>query len=443
MSRVPPTNRPLCIGLSLAITWLTGNSWRRTDSLIEAIHDPDFYTEFAQMAEQAHMDFLFRPDSLFVDPDVLAHAPGFSSLDPTLLMAALAQKTCRIGLVTTASTTFIPPYLLARQLQSLHHISHGRAGWNVVTALDGQQNFGIESMPSADERYARADECVNVVRQLWSGYPGSALLHDRRRGRYADRQQIATLDHHGHFFDIKGPLTLPSHPAGDVPLFQAGASDTGRDFAARIADAIFAATPSLAAALELRKDIQSRAMHHGRSASAVRVLPGLSLFLGDTREEAQELYQSSLSEHIESRQHAFLHQTLGIDVSTFAPAQRITQAMLPPLDHPVRSRTHSNLLRQLVARESPTVASLLKRPEASGSAHWQVVGTVEDALVAIEHWHAAGAIDGFIALPGGSIRSLELTCQALVPALAERGLFRNAYRGSTLRDHLGLAQAGK
>lgn len=438
MSRVSSTDRPLCIGLSLAITWLAGNSWRRPDSQIEAIHDPDFYAGFAQMAEQAHLDFLFRPDSLFIDPDVLAHAPGFSSLDPTLLMTALAQKTRHIGLVTTASTTFIPPYLLARQLQSLHHISHGRAGWNVVTALDGQQNFGIESMPSPAERYARADECVDVVRKLWASYPHSALLNDRQ-GRYADQQQMATLDYHGHFFDIKGPLTLPSHQAGDMPLFQAGASDTGRDFAARIADAIFAATPSLASALELRKDIQLRARRHGRSASAVRILPGLSLFLGDTREEAQALYQSSQSEHNESRQQAFLHQALGVDVSALAPDQRITQAMLTPLDHPVRSRTHANLLRQLVVHESPTVATLLKRPEASGSAHWQVVGTVEDALETIDQWHAAGAIDGFIALPGGSKRSLELTCKALVPALAERGLFRKAYSGSTLREHLGLA----
>lgn len=121
-------NRQLCIGLSLATTWLAGNGWRRPDSRAEEICLTDFYVDYAKKAEAARLDFLFRPDALFLKPDMLDQSPGLAGLDPTLLLATLARETSRIGLVTTASTTFNHPYHVARALQSLHWISRGRAG---------------------------------------------------------------------------------------------------------------------------------------------------------------------------------------------------------------------------------------------------------------------------------------------------------------------------
>ena len=69
---------------------------------------------------------------------------------------------------------------------------------------------------------------------------------------------------------------------------------------------------------------------------------------------------------------------------------------------------------------------------------WVVVGTAEDALREITEWFEAGAMDGFIALPGGSIKSLELFFDELIPMLVEKGLFRSEYKGCTLREHLGI-----
>lgn len=428
----------LCIGLSLAPTWLTGNGWRRADSQVEQIYLSEFYTGLARQAEAAKLDFLFRPDSLFLDPAVLNHTPGFSSLDPTLLMAALAQETSRIGLVTTASTTFNQPYLVARLIQSLHWLSKGRAGWNIVTALDGHENFSEAKMLSADDRYDKAQEFTDLVQALWRSYPRDALLADRAAGHYADTDRIRPIDHAGRFFRVKGPLNTPAADYGRVPLLQAGASDRGRAFAAGVADAIFAANPDIESGVELRRDIQARCQCLGRAASAVKVLPGLSLFLGRTRQEARDLYQQTHSELSLERRYRYLQDVLGLDLRQLPADQPVSPALLPQEPGPVRSRTHAQLLHRLIERDQPTVAELLQRPEASSSAHWLLVGTADDAVDAIQARIEAGAADGFVALPGGAVDSLHGFLDEVVPRLVDRGLFRKEYTGTTFAEHLGL-----
>ncbi|EKO3506891.1 NtaA/DmoA family FMN-dependent monooxygenase [Vibrio fluvialis] len=430
--------QPLCIGMALAISWLTKNGWRRDDSGVERMYDTDVYVELAQRAERAKLDFLFRPDTLFLATHAVATEPGFSSLDPMVLLATLARETTHIGLVSTASTTFNPPYVVARQLQSLNWVTQGRAGWNIVTAIDGQQNFGQQTMLPSEARYQKAREFTDVVLQLWNSYPSSAIKADKQSGQYADIDQIQPIAHHGDYFDVQGPLNVPKRPGGDIPLFQAGASESGRQFAASIADAIFAATPDIDAGVELRNDLRRRALAHGRPAHAVKVLPGLSLYLADTREEAQALHRETHANIDNTRKFAYVKEALGLDLSQFDPEQRITADMLPHPEYQVRSQTHSNLLRRLIERESPTVATLIERPEVIGSAHWIVIGTVDDAFNAIVERVNAGAADGFIAVPGGSWQSVDLFFDELIPRLSQAGLFRSDYQGRTLRDHLGL-----
>lgn len=432
------SERKLCIGLSLATTWLTGNAWRRPESRVEQICQTDFYVDYARRAEAAKLDFLFRPDSLFLNPDTLNQSPGLAGVDPTLLLATLARETSRIGLVTTASTTFNHPYHVARSIQSLHWLSQGRAGWNIVTALDGNENFGMEVMPDADARYNRAMEFTELVQALWQSFPQAARLNDRAQGQYVDSAKIRPVDHQGPCFSVKGPLNVPTSDFGRVPFLQAGASDRGRDFAARVADAIFAATPDLEAGAELVTDIRRRARDHGRDARAIRVLPGLSLFLGRTRAEAQALYRDTHADQNPQRKYAFIREALGLDVSELAPDQRLTPAQLPDTQRPVRSRTHADLLRRLIEREQPTVRELLVRPEVAGSAHWLVVGTPDDAVASILERFRAEAADGFVALPGGSDASLYLFLDEVVPKLVEQGVFRRDYAGSTFADHLGI-----
>ncbi len=436
------SKRQLCIGLSLSATWMKGAGWRRPDSGVEQLYSSELYVRLAQRAEQAKLDFVFKPDALLLRAAALDHSPGFGGLDPTLLMTAIARETSRIGLVTTMSTMFYPPYIAARQLQSLHWLSNGRAGWNMVTALDGADNFSATPLPASEARYAQAEEFAEVVGKLWSSFPHEALLLDRSKGKFADSSLITAIEHSGEHFSVKGPLNVPAHAAGAPPLFQAGASERGRSFAAATADAVFAAAPDRAAGTELRADLRRRARQLGRDPDAVRVLPGMHFILGRTRSEAQELYQEAHAHLGAELRYAALHSLLGLDIRGWPLDQRITGELLAASQQPappVRSQTHADLLHRYIHTEQPTVQELLNRPEVTASGHWMVVGTVEDAAREIGLWHEAGALDGLIALPGGSLQSLDLLLDELIPMLAEQGLFRHEYAGTTLRAHLGMA----
>lgn len=432
-------HRQLCIGFSLSATWMKGHGWRRPDSGVERMSSIDYYIELAKLAEKAKLDFLFRADYLYVSPQMLGDSANFGSPDPTMIFAAIARETERIGLVTTISTTFNPPYVVARQLQSLHWLSNGRAGWNIVTSIEGAENFGMAAMPSPEERYARASEFTDIVLKLWASFPHEAVLIDRESGQFTDPKQVSPIDHSGEFYKVQGPHTLPAHPSGNIPLFQAGASDIGRNFASSVADAIFAAMPDVESGVELRHDLRRRAEELGRDPNTIRILPGLYFFLADTREAAQELFEAANAHLSTERRLASLKSVLGLDLSGFALDYRVTEDLLPDPDQPVRSRTHAQLLRRYIINHQPTVAEVLSRPEVLGSAHWVSVGTVEDVLNDIIQRYEAGAIDGFIALPGGSEQSMELFFEQLMPRLVELGLFRSEYSGSTLKEHLGIS----
>lgn len=430
------TSRELHIGLSLSPVWLRGKAWRLPHSGVEEMFSPAQTIAIARQAEAAHLDFLFRADTLYLDPHVLGDMPGFSALDPLVQLSLVAGVTDKIGLVTTASTTFHAPYTIARQLSSLHWLSNGRAGWNIVTALDGHQNFGLNTMPSSDWRYQRATEFVDLVQKLWESYPSKALQHDRSSGRFADKELVDTVDHRGEHFQLKGTTTVPGHAAGTPPLFQAGASETGRDFAARVADGIFAAAPTIETAIELRQDLRNRATQFGRGPDAVRVMPGLSFILAKTRAEARDLY-ADISPAIDlEKRFAFIEANLGIDLRN-EPLDAPVSALRPIVPHGVRSRTHADLLLRLVQSEGLSVGELLRRPETTGTAHWQIVGTADDAVETICAWQDAGALDGVIALPG-TYGSITVFLSDVVPALAERGRFRREYASSSLAGHLGV-----
>lgn len=428
--------RKLHIGLSLAPTWLSNNGWRRDDSNVEGIFSADFAIDLARRAEAAHLDFVFRPDVSCLTTEVMETASGFASLDPTVLLAAVAQATRHIGLVSTVSTTFYPPYVVARQLQSLHWVSNGRVGWNIVTALQGHENFGLEQMPGAEERYQRAAEFTELVQALWASFPHEALKIDRAAGHYADTALIRPVNHQGEHFKVKGPLNVPAFPDARIPFIQAGASESGRDFAASVADLVFAPTPDKDAALELRRDLSRRAERHGRSPADIRLLPGLSLYLAATREEARELFLHTHARIDRRRKFASIKEMTGLDLSEWPTDRPVTRDDLPPPLAKTSSRTHTSLLRRLIERESLTVDQLLLRPEVISAAHWQVIGTVDDAVEQIVDWAEAGAMHGFIAAPGGSVQSVHLFLEQVVPRLVELGLFRERYSGLTFIHHL-------
>jgi FMN-dependent oxidoreductase (nitrilotriacetate monooxygenase family) len=411
-------------------------SWRLPESDPAAAVDVAHYQELARIAERGKLDSVFFADSpsLFNHP---ARRPP-QTLEPTLLLAAMAVVTERIGLVATASTTYEEPYNLARRFASLDVISQGRAGWNVVTtaALDAGANFGFETTPTHAERYDRANEFLEVVLGLWDGWDDDALVGDQSRGVHTDPARIRTLDHRGTHFSVQGPLTVGRSPQGRPVVVQAGSSGPGIALAAAYAEAVFTAQRSKEEAQEFYRELKAATRAAGRNPDHVKILPGIVPILGGTEDEARAKEQQL--DGLLVHEHA-LHQ-LAEDIGI--PAEQIDlDAPLPEDIRPASdiegNRTRYELTVTFARRDNLTVRQILAKL-AGGRGHRTIAGTPEQVAASIEEWFTDGAADGFNVMPAVLPSGLEDFVEHVVPILRSRGLFRDEYEGSTLRDHYGL-----
>ncbi|MFT4191147.1 MAG: LLM class flavin-dependent oxidoreductase [Comamonas sp.] len=411
-------------------------AWRHPDSAVERLGDVAWYEELARTAERGCLDAVFFADGHAAIE--LGDGPRWF-LEPLTLLAAMARATERIGLVSTVSSTFGTPFHVARQLASLDHISRGRVGWNVVTSMfDAEaRNHGYAAMPPHAERYARAEEMVDAVLALWDSWDDGALVLDRQ-GDFVRPGSVRAIGHHGAHFRVDGPLTVPRPPQGHPVLFQAGASDQGRDLAARRAEAIYAVAYDLPAAQSYYRDIKRRVADAGRTAP-VPVMPGLVTFVGSTEAEARAR-QRALDELLPAESSLnqlgtfLLQDCSGWDLDAPVPA-------LPPLvEFKGPQGRYATILRIIETEpERPTVRQLLGRL-AAGGGHCTVVGTPEQIADHIEHWLDHEGADGFNLMPPELPHSLDDFVDHVVPVLQKRGRFRREYLGRTLREHLGLAR---
>jgi alkanesulfonate monooxygenase SsuD/methylene tetrahydromethanopterin reductase-like flavin-dependent oxidoreductase (luciferase family) len=221
-------------------------SWRHPQGHADAGANFARMVEIAQTAERGLLDMVFCADTHSV---FTAHEQGLHRLhcvawiEPFTMLAALASYTKNIGLVCTASTSFEQPYTVARKFASLDLVSGGRSGWNVVTSGNATEalNFSNEPHKPKDERYRRGKEFVEVVQALWDSWDDDAFLRDKEACLFFDPNKMHTLNHHGEYFDVRGPLNVPRSPQGQPVLVQAGASDDGRELAAQTAEVVFTA----------------------------------------------------------------------------------------------------------------------------------------------------------------------------------------------------------
>src|SRR5438105_7564231 len=244
-------------------------SCRHPESSPLPLTDIRYYQDLAQRAEAALFDSIFLADQLALGGDV-AQAPR-TWLEPTTVLAAVAVSTSHIGLIATASTTYTEPFNLARQFASIDHISNGRVAWNIVTSwlATAARNFGGAGQVSHEDRYARGEEFMTVVKALWDSWAEDAVADDRAGGIYARADRIRPINHRGDFYQIAGPLNTPRCPQGRPVLVQAGSSDTGRRFAAPHAEAVFTAHRAKATAAEFYAGLQGRAAAGGRNRGHV------------------------------------------------------------------------------------------------------------------------------------------------------------------------------
>jgi FMN-dependent oxidoreductase (nitrilotriacetate monooxygenase family) len=411
-------------------------SWRLPESDPFAHLDVAHFQRLAQIAERGRLDSVFFADSPVLWGDIGRRPSG--AIEPTVLLTAIAMATSRIGLVATASTTYNDPFNLARRFASVDVVSGGRAGWNVVTTAgpDAAGNFGLDDQPSHGERYERADEFLEVAYRLWDSWDDDAPLGDKASGVWGDQSRIRAIDHVGRHFRVRGPLNLPRSPQGRPVIVQAGSSEDGKLLASRHAEAVFTAQQTLEDAQAFYRDLKLRTAAMGRDPDGIKILPGIVPVLGATEEDAQRL-ERELDELIRPEYAvAQLARTLKVRPEDL-PLDRQLPADLPDEDEIEGAKSRYTLIVSLARRERLTVRALIGRL-GGGRGHRTFTGTPEQVADAITEWYAAGAADGFNIMPAVLPSGLEAFVDHVVPLLVQRGLFREDYTGTTLREHYGL-----
>ncbi|SCD91651.1 FMN-dependent oxidoreductase, nitrilotriacetate monooxygenase family [Streptomyces sp. DvalAA-19] len=392
------------------------------------------FVRLARTAERGKFDFFFLAEGLRLrehngrihDLDVVGRPESLT------VLSALAAVTERLGLAATVNATFNEPYELARRLATLDHLSAGRAAWNVVTSSDAftGENFRRGGYLDRADRYTRAAEFVATARELWDSWTPDG-----------DSRPFA---HDGEQFTISGEFTVPRSPQGHPVVIQAGDSGEGREFAASAADIIFTRHGTLEAGRAFYADVKARLAAYGREPDDLKIMPGVTVVVGDTDAEAQEQAYEIRRQQV-SPQNAILaaEQLWGRDLSAYDP-----DGPLPEVDPVV----DSGLVKGRVLHGDPfaVVARWRAISEAKGLSLRQTVieTTTRQSFIGCPRTVAAEltafvderAADGFILVPHLTPGGLDDFVDRVVPLLQESGAFRSEYSGSTLRSHLGLAE---
>jgi FMN-dependent oxidoreductase (nitrilotriacetate monooxygenase family) len=424
------------LGAFMRPTTIHTGAWRFPGAYPDANFNLEHLRRFALRLEEAKFDAFFMADHLAVlnmPVEVLKRSHTVTSFDPLTLLPVLAVTTKHLGLIATASTTFEPPYMIARRFASLDHISGGRAGWNIVTTSnpDAALNFGLDEHMEHDERYARAREFYDVVTGLWDSWADDAFVRDVESGVFFDPDKLHVLNHKGRHLSVRGPLNIARPLQGWPVIVQAGASEAGRQLAAETAEVVFAAGGRLEDDKAFYADVKARAEKAGRDPDGIKILPGAFVVVGDSDEEAREkrLKLDSFV-HYESA-IASLSIALGTDASKFEP-----DGPLPEIPESNQSRSSRARVVGLARREALTVRQLALR--LGGYSGLAFVGNPRTVADKMEQWFVERACDGFNVMFPYLPEGLDDFATKIIPELQRRGLFRREYEGPTLRDNLGL-----
>jgi FMN-dependent oxidoreductase (nitrilotriacetate monooxygenase family) len=408
-------------------------AWRVSAADPASVLDPRYYVDLARTAERGVLDSIFLPDSPGVAEFRAEYLPD-AALDPLQLLSSVAVATEQVGLIATVSTTYSFPWDVARRLATLDFLSHGRAGWNIVTTAEpaAAGNFGDQPHPPGADRYHRAGEFVEVVLKLWDAWEDGAAVMSRDSGQWADPARLHPPRHHGQFFDVAGILPFPRSPQGRPFLTQAGSSPPGITLAARYADATFTALADVDAARKYREDLRGQAAGFGRDPDQVRVLPGLSFLIAGTDAEAAALkadLEAAASSEFRWRNLAHL---AGLDYTAIDPDVPFPATLLD--DAPKTSFGAS--IYQMAAQQPGATFRAVAQQLSALPGGLDYTGTPEGLAQLISGWWDSGAADGFTIMPNVLPGQLTAFVDHVVPILRRRGLARPGYQGTTLRDHV-------
>ena len=421
--------------------WFLGNSfgvhgWRQAwgGTTARDWAKPDLHLDLARALDRACFDLLLLEDSVFV-PDSYGDSMEFylkralraPKNDPLPLVPLLTQATRHLGIVPTISTSFYPPYLLARLIATLDLMSDGRVGCNFVTstAARAAQNFGLDEHIEHDLRYEMADEFVELAKRLWDSWDEDAVVNDTAGGVFADPEKVRPIHFEGRFFSSRGPLNTARPPQGLPVLVQAGSSPQGRQFASRHMDVVIAAYSSVAEMKAFRMDVRRRVAEQGRDPDGCKVMFVMAPTLDETEEEARERYRRRQEARIASPETtlAQMASLTDIDFSCFdldAPLEELT------------TNGQQGTLKQFLA-QGRTLREIARNYRYGLD---ELVGTPDSVSGRMAEIMEEVGGDGFMITGPLTRRYVAEIADGLVPALQRRDLMRKGYGHARFRDNL-------
>ncbi len=427
------------LGFSIWATGFHPAGWRIPGARADATFDGPFLRETAQLAERAKLDFYFIGDQMAGGPEKQYEHPNETLRPEALTYAAYAAAvTEKIGIVTTVNTTYSHPYSVARASATIDNLSGGRLALNFVTGrnLEAAGNYGREKHWDTDERFDWATEYAEILTGLWDTWEDDALVGDKATGVLLDPAKVHRIDYAGKHLSVSGPLNVARPIQGQIPILHAGQSERSLEFGARFADIRFIHTFHLPEAKRYYADVKSRLARYGRHESSQQLVAGLAVYVGETREEARQLYADIQNLSVTNFDLGGLQAVLGLDLKPYTLETRIDDVAgiadlegKPALivEQARRSWGTSHLtLRQLF---------LFFRRTGGGP---EVVGNARDVADFLEERFVERTTDGFILFPPTLPGTLNAFVELVVPELQRRGLFRTEYEASTFRGHFGL-----
>ena len=399
------------------------------------------YIDLTSSLERAGFDYLFIEDTAMIE-DTL-HGSMETSLkygimtpknDPLVLLPLLAQATRHIGLISTISTIQYPPYLAARLMTSLDHLTEGRVGMNVVTSVTNRValNFGYDEHMEHDLRYTQAGEWMDVCTRLWESWEPGAYVGDQETPLLVDHTKVHTIDHDGQFFKVRGPLNTMPGPQRRPVIGQAGNSVPGRNLAAQHADTMLAWGNSIEQMTTFREDMQQRLIDAGRKPDEIKVMFLATPTLGDTDADARARKDAIAQAHYDAPIDTKLWGLSYISGGTVDFGKFDLDEPVPEI---VGNGEQSSLANFYQRAKGKTLREALNaRPQVAEDL--DLTGTPDTVAVKMGEIMDAVGGDGFLLYPAMDRRTIAETCDGLGAALQKRGLVRTTFEGATFRDNL-------
>lgn len=437
MSALAPTKKKILLNAfnMNCVGHINHGLWTHPRDTSTQYQSLEYWTELAQLLERGLFDGLFIADIVGVydvyqdSVDVtLKESIQLPVNDPLLLVSAMAAETRNLGFGLTANLTYEAPYLFARRLSTLDHLSRGRVGWNIVTGyLDSAaQAMGLKEQIEHDRRYDQADEYLEVLYKLWEGsWEDDAVVNDREQRIYARPDKVHKVEHQGEFYQVSGYHLCEPSPQRTPVLFQAGSSERGLVFAGRHAECVFISGQNKAATKAQVDKVRASAVAAGRNPEDIKIFMGLNVIVGATEELAWK-------KHAEYRSHA----SAEAGVAHFSASTGIDFAQYE-LDEPIQY-VKNNAIQSATKhlQNNDWTRRKLLEQHALGGRYFTVVGSPQQVADDLESWIAETGLDGFnltrIVTPESYVDFIDL----VIPELQRRGSYKTAYETGTLREKL-------